>query len=261
MLFIHFELPFYKIRFGIIEPLIYFVYISILIILPKSFLRKEVLIKIAKSLIVHFFFSIIFGFLDFIIYDFGFNLLGRAIFDPITIGQRFHSFAGEPRDYVLACIYYLSSLSIFFVSPLLGNTFRKYFKFYLLILIPLAILSLILTKSFTFIASASIFLIVIFTIQIIKLINTLVKIKLKKSNFLGILLGFTFSLILFFVLSNSNFLQIIGLDRIAHYLESFDKLQIYLRDGTLILQLILQNLMIISKPIICCLSSTRVFYS
>ena len=45
---IYYKETFYKIRFGIIEPLIYLLLITIFIILPKSYLREEVLLKIKR---------------------------------------------------------------------------------------------------------------------------------------------------------------------------------------------------------------------
>mgnify|MGYP001265531141 CR=1 FL=1 len=228
---IHYQEPFYKIRFGIIEPLIYLIFITLFIILPKSFLREELLFKIPKALLYTFSFLLIFGFLDLICYYFGFNLLNKSLFNTREIGARFHSFANEPRDYVVACLYYLASLSTFFVSPLLGNTFKKYFKFYLIILIPLAILSLILTKSFTFIVTASIGLIVLGFTILVKSIISLFEYKLYKSYIGGILIGFILFLSLYLSLNSDELLQSLGLERIFSYLESFDQLRIYLKEG------------------------------
>ena len=229
--FFHFQDLFYKVRFGIIEPLIYLIFITLFIILPKSFLREEVLLKIPKAFLYIFSFLLIFGFLDLICYYLGFNLLNKSLFNTRDIGARFHSFANEPRDYVVACTYYLASLSTFFVSPLLGNNFQKYFGFYLKILIPLAILSLILTKSFTFVATVSIALFAIGFTIILRLLISLFQYKLYKSYLVGILIGFILFLSFYLSLNSIEFLESIGANRIFSYFESFDDLRIYLGEG------------------------------
>lgn len=228
---IHFQAPFYKIRFGIIEPLIYLIFISLFIILPKSFLRGEVLLKIPRAFLYTFCLILIFGFLDLICYYFGFNLLNKTLFNTSDIGARFHSFANEPRDYTVACIYYLASLSTFFVSPLVGNKFKKYFRFYLIILIPLAFLSLILTKSFTFIVTALIALITIISAVIIQSIISSFKYKLYKSYLVVTLIGLSLFLILYLSLDSAEFLASIGSRRIFSYLDAFENLRNYLQDG------------------------------
>lgn len=229
--FIHYQDSFYKIRFGIIEPFIYLIFITVFIILPKSFLRDEVLLKMPKAFLYTFSFLLIFGFLDLICYYFGFNLLNKSLFNTREIGSRFHSFANEPRDYVVACTYYLASLSTFFVSPLLNNTFQKYFRFYLKVLIPLAILSLILTQSFTFVATAFFALITFGLFVVLRSIISIIQYKLYKSYLVGILIGFTLLLSFYLSLNSFEFLSSIGADRIFYYLDSFDRLRIYVVEG------------------------------
>lgn len=229
--FFYFSEPFFKIRFGIIEPSIYVIFISIFIILPKFFLRKEALLKMPKAFLYVFCFVLLIGFLDVLCYYLGFNLLNRTIFNFQDIGPRFHSLTNEPRDYVVSCFYYLTSLSIFFVSPITSFHFKKYFNFFLRIVIPLAILSLILTKSFVFLATFTTFLISIFFILIVRSIISLSKLKLYKSLVVWILLGLTTLIGLIVLLNNSEFFQNIGLRRIGLYIETFDELKNYILDG------------------------------
>ena len=227
----YYKEPFNKIRFGIIEPSIYVIFISIFIILPKLFLRKEALLKIPKAFLYLFCFVLLIGFLDIICYYLGFNLINRTIFNFRDIGPRFHSLTNEPRDYVVCCFYYLTSLSIFFVSPITSFYFKKYFNFFLRIVIPLSILSLILAKSLVFFATFTTFLIFIFFILIIRSIISLSKFKLSKSLIIWILLGLTNLIGLIVLLNNIEFLQNIGLRRIAIYIENFDELKNYILDG------------------------------
>ncbi|MDC3047194.1 hypothetical protein OA165_02765 [Prochlorococcus sp. AH-736-A21] len=229
--FFNYEELFSKIRFGIIEPSIYMIFITLFIFLPKLFLRKKILLKIPKAFLYVFSFVLFLGYLDLIFDYLGFNLLNRTILDSLDIGPRFHSLANEPRDYVVACIYFLASLSIFFVSPLSGNTFKKYFKFYLIILIPLAFLSLILTNSFTFITTSAIFLIISIFVIIIKSIIFLFQSKLYRSYSLGMFIVSTLFLSVYLILNDSQFLQNFGFERITRYLDSFDSLRIYLGEG------------------------------
>ncbi len=213
-----------KIRFGIVEPLIYITYIIVFIILPKLVLDESTLRKLPRIILTVFNWILIIGFIDIIFSSLGKTFLGRSIFDRIYIGTRFHSITNEPRDYVVAGLYYLICLSIFSISPLVSENFKKYKKLFTKIILPIGLFSIILTKSATSILTIILYISIKISSVILTLFNSLISFKIKKSTI------FIFSVIAFiiygliYILLQPDILELIGAARLNIYVLSITEL-------------------------------------
>jgi hypothetical protein len=128
-----------------LEFFILIYYLVYFVVLPKHILRTEIQFNYLLNWIVRIlYFVLVAGIIDylFIVYS-GIDLIPRHIIDSrwVSVGHRFHSILGEPRD---AFVYLLFATSILFFRSAVQK--RNTPNIFLLALI---ILGLALTKSFS----------------------------------------------------------------------------------------------------------------
>ena len=108
-----------------------------------------------------FLFCLLVGYLDyFIMTSVGYDLVPRHIFDGLSVGRRYHGFAGEPRQ---AGVYLLFGLGVFYLeSLLLKRPVKKYLFF-------LTILAAFLTTSITILVAMFFFVLLILPLYLVRL--------------------------------------------------------------------------------------------
>ena len=108
-----------------------------------------------------FLFCLLVGYLDYLlIASVGYDLVPRHIFDNLSVGRRFHGFAGEPRQ---AGVYLLFGLGVFYLeSLLLKRPVKKYIFF-------LTILAAFLTTSITILVAMFFFVLLILPTYLFRL--------------------------------------------------------------------------------------------
>ncbi len=108
-----------------------------------------------------FLFCLLVGFLDyFIMTSVGYDLIPRHIFDGLSVGRRYHGFAGEPRQ---AGVYLLFGLGVFYLESLLLNRPVKKYLFFL------TILAAFLTTSITILVAMFFFVLLILPLYVFRL--------------------------------------------------------------------------------------------
>lgn len=126
-----------------------------------------------------FLFCLLVGYVDyFIIASVGYDLVPRHIYDNLSVGSRFHGFAGEPRQ---AGVYLLFGLGVFYLeSLLLKRPVKKYIFF-------LTILAAFLTTSITLLVALFIFVLLILPLYLFRFeLKKVLSIFLIISTFLSI---------------------------------------------------------------------------
>ena len=220
-----------KLRYAIIEPLTTLIYLALFGILPSLIATRKDLINFKKPFIRVIMFVLLLGYIDYILSLFGFQLIGRTIFDPTDIGSRFHSLLNEPRDYVVGGIYYFSSLSVLSVSPLFKQsniTFKLFSKSS--ILVGLIILSLFLTYSTTFLVGLGIAFLLGSLLILLKNINIIIRrFSIKKTIFiLPIIISLLLILIMNYEIILPKRILLMIQPLLENIPESYDELVFYL---------------------------------
>ena len=126
-----------------------------------------------------FLFGLLVGYLDFfLIYVVGYDLVSRHAFENLSVGSRFHGFAGEPRQ---AGVYLLFGLGVFYLEAMLFKRPRKKYIFYL------TVLAAILTQSVTLLVAMFIFVLLILPLYLYRLeVKKILSIFLTSLTFLSI---------------------------------------------------------------------------
>jgi hypothetical protein len=126
-----------------------------------------------------FLFCLLVGYVDyFIIASVGYDLVPRHIYDNLSVGSRFHGFAGEPRQ---AGVYLLFGLGVFYLESLL---FKRPVKKYIFFL---TILAAFLTTSITLLVALFIFVLLILPLYLFRFeLKKVLSIFLIISTFLSI---------------------------------------------------------------------------
>ena len=141
--------------FILLYNIIYFV------ILPKQLIKSKYEIDYLFTTFKFFLLvSLFIGYADYILYKTTFiDLLGRNINDGIRVGDRFHGLGGEPRQYAVNMMFYLSFYLLY------CNYFNLKLQRWIVFLI---ILSLPLTFSMSFFVSVLILIIFLIIFRFIK---------------------------------------------------------------------------------------------
>jgi|TARA_B110001450_G_scaffold54655_1_gene51160 hypothetical protein len=130
---------------------IFLYYILFFVFFTATFLNSnEVISYFFRLFKLLFLFTIVTGYLDYFLFaTTGIDLIARHFFDGVGVGQRFHGFAGEPRQ---AAVYLVFSLAVLQLESIYFKT--KFNNWYYFLIIP----AFFLTVSVTAVLMLAIFI-------------------------------------------------------------------------------------------------------
>ena len=188
---------------------IFLYYILFFILFTATFLNSDEVIGYFFRLFkIFFLITLVTGYLDYFLFaTTGIDLIARHFFDGVGVGQRFHGFAGEPRQ---AAVYLVFALAVLQLESIYYKT--KFSNWYYCLIIP----AFFLTVSVTAILMLAIFFgfATIYFLRDFFSLRTLV------------------FLIIFCLSILAGYLSTIYISRFGDYLEAFDDLFFLLDSGS-----------------------------
>lgn len=154
------------------------------------------------------------GYLDFVVSLFGFNFLGRSLFDRVDIGSRFHSLFHEPRDDAVASAYLIALLCTVNISKLSRVRLPKVNFNIKTMLLGLLLVSPFLSKSASFVLGLLLF-------AVFSLVYAVIQLCIGFQRVPAFLFGIFIFFCLLIILANLLPLELILDERTLLYYNSF----------------------------------------